>query len=532
MTPIEAGNTNERKSEKGSSVADSLRENSQVWKWADAAQARFLVDGENYFSALEAEIERAQDRILICGWDLHTGTSLSPKKSETSNTLLDTLELALDANPGLQLYFLIWCPPWPIRVGRQWFTGWRLKRRFGKRVHYLRDPSRLFGQSHHQKTVVIDDAVAFIGGIDLTSGRWDEAGHRSDQDLRNDPWGDQYHPWHDVQVAVSGDAALALGELIRQRWEQALAATAPKDVKARSIGAIEKRPTRHLADSSSDSTEIHRVPIAIARTHTEGKAEETVREIESLYCAAIGAAKDWIYIENQFFASERVVEWIESRLDEAEGPEIVLVAPAEADSFADEAVMGAKRAVFVERLQKHKNAHRFGAFYPLTNGPKSEQVFVHAKVLIVDLEYVQIGSANISNRSFLLDTECDVGLLYGEADTQDGPHLLYQLLSEHLNIEVGEVRKSVESSRSLLSAIDELQGQNETLRPLVVDSSEREWDAEVAGSLDPEEPKKPWLVFKTLVRSRPALRRRLIAIAAAALASSITILSLVLWMLL
>ena len=60
---------------------------------------------------------------------------------------------------------------------------------------------------------MIDDRVAFCGGIDLTIRRWDTAEHRADDARRRDPRGIAYAPMHDVQVAVDGEAARALGDL-------------------------------------------------------------------------------------------------------------------------------------------------------------------------------------------------------------------------------------------------------------------------------------------------------------------------------
>src|SRR3546814_14781470 len=76
------------------------------------------------------------------------------------------------------------------------------------------------GASHHQKVVVADDAVAFCGGLDLTIKRWDTPEHLPQHPLRRDPAGQDYQPFHDVQMMVDGEAAAALGDLARRRWKR------------------------------------------------------------------------------------------------------------------------------------------------------------------------------------------------------------------------------------------------------------------------------------------------------------------------
>src|SRR5690606_40564397 len=81
--------------------------------------------------------------------------------------------------------------------------------------------------SHHQKIVVIDDAVAFVGGMDLAQERWDTPAHEPNAPYRRRSNGQAYAPVHDVQMVVDGDAAAALGELVRERWRYATGSEIP-----------------------------------------------------------------------------------------------------------------------------------------------------------------------------------------------------------------------------------------------------------------------------------------------------------------
>ena len=86
-----------------------------------------------------------------------------------------------------------------------------------RRICFRYDNTHPVGGSHHQKIVVIDDAVAFSGGIDLTSRRWDTCEH-SPQNQHRVMAGAPYPPFHDMMMAVEGPAARALGDLLRDRW--------------------------------------------------------------------------------------------------------------------------------------------------------------------------------------------------------------------------------------------------------------------------------------------------------------------------
>ena len=85
-------------------------------------------------------------------------------------------------------------------------------------VRFGFDDHHPVGASHHQKIVVVDDQLAFCGGIDLTGHRWDTSAHRPDEPARKTPLGKAYGPYHEVQAMVTGPAAASLGVLARDRW--------------------------------------------------------------------------------------------------------------------------------------------------------------------------------------------------------------------------------------------------------------------------------------------------------------------------
>lgn len=87
-------------------------------------------------------------------------------------------------------------------------------------MHFAIDGAHPLGSVHHQKIVVVDDAVAFCGGIDLTLDRWDTRAHEHVNRHRRTARR-SYGPRHDVGAAVDGAAARALGEQALARWQTA-----------------------------------------------------------------------------------------------------------------------------------------------------------------------------------------------------------------------------------------------------------------------------------------------------------------------
>ncbi len=73
-----------------------------------------------------------------------------------------------------------------------------------RQVRFCFDDHHPIGASHHQKIVVVDDELAFCGGIDLTGHRWDTPAHRLDEPARINANGTPYEPYHEVQAMVDG----------------------------------------------------------------------------------------------------------------------------------------------------------------------------------------------------------------------------------------------------------------------------------------------------------------------------------------
>jgi phosphatidylserine/phosphatidylglycerophosphate/cardiolipin synthase-like enzyme len=214
-----------------------------------------------------------------------------------------------------------------------------------------------------------------------------------------------------------------------------------------------------------------------------------------LYLDLIAAAERCIYIENQYFASGRIAAAIAKRLDELDGPEIVVITPRKSDGWLEPLFMDTARARLVEALRRRDRNRRFRIYHPFT--PRGSPIYVHSKIMIVDDVALRVGSSNVNSRSMRLDTECDIALhsTRPENSRANIRALRDGLLAEHLRIEHAEVAATIESCGSLVAAIELLRSRTDPLRPYETPdlSTVEEWLAEhdVLGSDEPEEPFEP-----------------------------------------
>jgi len=411
----------------------------------------FLVDGQNYFRALAATLRRAQRSVLIVGWDFHSRIRLEPDHERHGEPagLGKWLNWLARHRRKLRIDILIWDFPAmfaldrevPPLFGKHWRTHPRVRFRF--------DDSHPLGGCHHEKIVVVDDAVAFVGGIDLTHWRWDTCGHELSHSCRVDPAGASYNAVHDLQMMVSGEAARTLGAVVRARWSQA--GVRPP----RRVGEIFDPWPPELEPDLEDCE------VAIARTRPPYAGQQEAREIERLNLDAIAAAKRSIYIESQYFTCDRVTAALVARLSEPDPPEVVILLPDQCKGWLEEVTMGAARLRHLRALAAADHAGRLAVLRPVQCAADGgeQPIQIHAKLMIVDDHILRIGSSNFANRSMGLDTECDLAI-EAENDRVAGAitHLRDRLLAEHLACAPEAVRDAVAREGSLLGALWMLNG--------------------------------------------------------------------------
>jgi phosphatidylserine/phosphatidylglycerophosphate/cardiolipin synthase-like enzyme/uncharacterized membrane protein YdjX (TVP38/TMEM64 family) len=466
-------------------VARILRPGTNCWCLAHARRLAFLVDGAAYFSALRAAAMRARQSILVIGWDVDSRTRL-PRNDDESDDLPerfgDFLNDLAKRHPGLQVHILDWDFAMLFALDREVLPLYQLGWRTDRRVRFHLDDRHPVGASHHQKIVVIDDTVAFVGGLDITHCRWDTPAHDPEESRRVDADGDPYPPFHDVQVMVEGEAAKALGGLARERWRRAT------DHEA-------KRPGRPPGDPwpTGIAADVTDVEVAIARTQPAYETHPQIQEVKRLYLDAIAAARHSIYIENQYFTAPSIGEALAVRLQERDGPEVVLISRLGGDGWLETRTMGVLRARLLKRLQAADSHGRLRACFPDHAGLKGEVIKLHSKLMVVDDRFLRVGSANLNNRSMGLDTECDLAIEAEEPRVADAIGLFRnRLLAEHLGAETGTVSDEIRRTGSIIGAIDTLNGNIRRLAPLEAELSPELDDLVPESALiDPERPVDP-----------------------------------------
>jgi phosphatidylserine/phosphatidylglycerophosphate/cardiolipin synthase-like enzyme len=465
-----------------------------LWRTETATRMRVIVDADDYFDTARQAMLKAQKRIMLIGWDFDARIKLTTAAREPGepDTVGGFILWLAERNPALNVYLL----RWDMGALKALFRGTTVltvaKWMLHKRIHTKLDGAHPTGASHHQKIVVIDDCFAFCGGIDMTSERWDTRDHRDGDPGRVTPRGQPYKPWHDATAAIEGPGAAALGELARARWQRA--------------GGMPLSAIEGSSDCWPDAldADFRDVPVGIARTFPTMTDQDEVREIEALFLQQIAGARTSIYAESQYFASRKIAEAIARRLDEPDGPEIVIVNPVTAQGWLEPLAMDTARERLIEALKLRDRHGRFRMYHPVTAG--GEPIYVHAKIMIVDGTVLRIGSANLNNRSMRLDTECD--LLVQATTPDDGARVAAirdGLLAEHLDVSAEAVTRGIAEHGGLIGMIEALRGDGRTLcpyEPRDLNVTQR-WlaDNEV---LDPEGPDE---MFEPL--SRRGLFRRL-----------------------
>jgi len=408
-----------------------------------AARLRLLVDAEDYYAALRAAIVRAQHSVTIIGWDIDSRIELVPGGANDGypQPLGPFLAAVAAARPGLRIRILAWDFAMLYALEREWLPAWKLGWRTGKRVSFRLDGQHPPGASHHQKVVVVDDRLAFVGGIDLTRSRWDTRDHAAnDPRRRNGPRQPPYNPTHDVQAMFDGDAARAVGVLAQERWTRA----GPRHRSPRDAGhAVRPLPVAPAADPwpPEVAPDIEDVWLGIAFTMAPHAGREGCQHIQALYREAVAAARKTIYIENQYFTASAIGEALAQRFKEPDAPKIAAVLPREQTGWLQSATMGTLRARLYKRLREADPQGRLRCYAPANDDRDDASINVHSKLMIVDDECLIVGSANLNNRSMVLDSECDIVLeARGEPRVRAAiAAWRNELLAEHLGVERAEV---------------------------------------------------------------------------------------------
>jgi phosphatidylserine/phosphatidylglycerophosphate/cardiolipin synthase-like enzyme len=337
-----------------------------------------LVDGGEALRAMADAIEQARSHVHVTGWHVTPDFALT---RDGAPTVLRRLLAAVATRIPVRV--LIWAGA-PLPVLRPWRGDVRNVREqltAGTRIQCALDARERPMHCHHEKTIVVDDQVAFVGGIDLTSfngDRWDTPAHAPRGGVG----------WHDVAAKITGPAVQDVAQNFAMRWEATTGERLPAASTPSPTGDVELQVVRT-------------VPDGMYRQLPPGE----FRILES-YLRGLRGAQRLVYLENQFLWSPEILAVLREKLARPPTPDfrLVLVLPAKPDSGADDT-----RGQLGTLVQADGDGGRLLACTLYTVGAEKDwPVYVHAKVGIIDDAWMTIGSANLNEHSLFNDTEMNL----------------------------------------------------------------------------------------------------------------------------
>ena len=420
---------------------------------AHANRAKVLIDADEYFCTLRRALLKAERSVDIVGWDIDSRTDLLPREigdtgpDSAPTRLKPLLNHLVERRPNLKVRLLLWDYTILYALDREPLPQVNLNWATPPQIDVCLDDVLPLGACHHQKIVVIDDSLAFCGGLDLTQRRWDTSEHRAVDTRRTDSSGSAYEPFHDVQMMVGGEAAGALAEVVHTRWHEATCEAKPK---------VAPYGDPWPADVVPDFRDI---PVGIARTIPTLHERPEYREVESLYCRAIERSERAIYIENQYLTSQAILEALAARLADNPDLQVLIVGPETPHGWIEAKSMGNGRRKFMQTLADLGYADRVRLVHPRTgadDGQFPQAIMVHSKLMVVDDRFLTVGSTNLNNRSFGLDTECNLAIEARRESERDAIAALRdRLLGEHLAVSSAEVSSAVDAE-GIVGAVERL----------------------------------------------------------------------------
>jgi phosphatidylserine/phosphatidylglycerophosphate/cardiolipin synthase-like enzyme len=353
--------------------------------WADqdfpvrsGNDVEILVDGADALPAIADELRRATSHVHITGWYFSPDFQL---EREPDHCVLRNLLAELAERMPVRV--LVWAgAPLPLfRPSRREVRMMRDALVGGTKIACELDAKERPLHCHHEKTIVVDGRVAFVGGIDLTTeagDRYDTRGHPSRASVG----------WHDACARVTGPAVADVADHFRFRWREVTGEMLPAvDVPA-PAGRLDVQVVRTVPERVYDA------------------ASRGVFTIFESYLRALRGAERLIYIENQFLWSPEIAAVLVDILRTHPDPDfrLLLLLPSKPNSGADDT-----RGVLGDLIEADGNAGRLLACTIYArSGRLVDPIYVHAKVGIVDDSWLTVGSANLNEHSLLNDTEMNV----------------------------------------------------------------------------------------------------------------------------
>jgi phosphatidylserine/phosphatidylglycerophosphate/cardiolipin synthase-like enzyme len=386
-----------------------------------------LIDGAQALPRIAEALAGARSHVHIAGW--HITPEFGLTRDDRASRLRDLLaELA----ERVDVRVLLWGgSPLPLFTpDRSAVRKVREQLTRGSKVRCALDMHERPMHCHHEKLVIVDGEVAFVGGIDLTSlggDRYDSPDHPMRSRLG----------WHDAASRLSGPAVADVSDHFASRWHATTGESLATSPPPAAAGDLQLQVVRTVPEKIYES-----LPRGDFR-------------ILEAYTRALRSAREFVYLESQFLWSPQIVEILSGKLREppSDSFRVVVLLPAKPNNGADDT-----RGQLGVLARADAGAGRFLATtIGARTGQLSGPLYVHAKIGIVDDAWLTLGSANLNEHSFFNDTEMNIVT----CDPAIARDTRVRLWSEHLERSIGEV------SGEPADVIDEL------WRPIAVEQRRR-----------------------------------------------------------
>ncbi|KAI1820421.1 phospholipase D [Xylaria intraflava] len=500
------------------------------------AFAQWLVDGRDYMWNVSRAISMAQDVIYIHDWWLTPELYMRRPACNSQKWRLDRL-LQRKAREGVKVFVIVYRNVEQAIPIDSEYTKFSLLN-LHDNIMVLRSPNQLkknqFFYAHHEKICIVDHDVAFVGGIDLCFGRWDNPQHpinddrptgmEPDVDVPRDsehcqlfpgkdysnprvldffkldePYAEMYDrsriprmPWHDIAMQVTGQPARDLTRHFVQRWNYLRRERKP----TRPTPFLLPPPDANESDLAnlglSGTCEVQM--LRSAGDWSLGFKDHREYSIQTAYVKLIEESEHFVYMENQFFVTstetlntkvvnrigdalvERILrahrndeDWrcciliplmpgFQNTVDQAEGSSVRLIM-----QFQYRSICRGPHSIFGRLESAGINPEDYISFFSLRawgrmgkkNALVTEQLYIHAKTIIVDDRVALIGSANINERSMLGNRDSEAAAIVRDTDmmwsTMAGESyrvgrfahtLRMRLMREHLGLDVDAITEA------------------------------------------------------------------------------------------
>ena len=527
---------------------------------------KYFIDGKDYYQDLYEQLLNAKEKIYITDFHINPELFLVRPVDEkiylemaknkiltkvfdkNMSRLMDILDYK--AKEGVKIFILLYYDYIFLKLNSKYTQN--IFNKLNKNINLIRFPknSKNVLWTNHEKLVIIDDIMGYVGGFNLCWGSYDNIKHpiyeeENEEQIYEFPFKDYDNqriaveaadgdytknskirfkeprlPWHDVHARIDGPVVEDFSNHFIDRWNYAVSFESNynriipylKDVLEFNLFENLKKYFKNNKQTNKFLQKEH-------KTRTENKYEMDISDVQALrsisnwsiglgktetsilkaYYELIENSKHYIFIENQFFISKSYTDeekkkkninefskdelvkneislYIRRRIEKAyENNEnfkvfvfIPLISAYPGNIDVNQGLQlilkhmyktinrnnGLSLIELLERKMgdKWKNYIHFFSLRNhgiIKNIPKTEMIYIHSKLLIVDDTKVLISSANLNDRSMLGDRDSEFGVIIEEEKhdkykmngnknykaAKNAVELRKKLMAEHLGVD-------------------------------------------------------------------------------------------------